>query len=159
MSTRQFSDQQRAILKIVQKNIPDSLTPFADIAEKVGVGEEEVLRLLREMKSEGSIRRFGASIKHQKAGFTHNAMVAWIITEENVDSAGEEAAKHPMISHCYYRPSSAEDWPYEFYTMIHGREPDDYKQVIETLRASTCLREFAVLESIRELKKTSMTYF
>ena len=43
--------------------------------------------------------------------------------------------------------------------MIHGREPDDYKQVIETLRASTCLREFAVLESIRELKKTSMTYF
>ena len=159
MSTRQFSDQERAILKIVQKNLPDSLTPYADIAASVGVSEEEVINLLKRMKEDGSIRRFGASIKHQKAGFAHNAMVAWIVSKENVDSAGEEAARHPMISHCYYRPSTARDWPYEFYTMIHGREPDDYKQVVQALQASTCLEEFAVLESLRELKKTSMTYF
>lgn len=156
---RTFSEQERAILRIAQKNLPDSLTPYTDIAQRVGVDEETVLRLLRDMAEEGSIRRFGASIKHQKAGFTHNAMVAWIVSEEEADSAGKAAAGHPLISHCYYRPSPAQDWPYELYTMIHGRHPDEYKDVIEHLRATTSLAEFAVLESLRELKKISMTYF
>jgi DNA-binding Lrp family transcriptional regulator len=158
-SVRVFSEQDRAILRIAQKNLPDSLTPYADLAAAVGTDESTVLRLLREMVREGSIRRFGASLKHQKAGFTHNAMVAWIVSEEEVDAAGKAAAELPLISHCYYRPSSAKDWPYELYTMIHGRHPDEYKEVIEHLRATTSLREFAVLESIRELKKVSMTYF
>ena len=156
---RQFTEKEREILRIVQKNLPDSLTPYADIARSVGVEESEVLNLLRGMAEDGSIRRFGASLKHQKAGFAHNAMVAWIVKPEDADAAGEEAARHPLISHCYYRPSSAPDWPYELYTMIHGRHPDEYKEVIASLRATTVLREFAVLESLREMKKTSMTYF
>jgi len=156
---RIFSEQERAILRIVQKNLPDSLTPYADIAVAVGTDENTVLRLLREMAQEGAIRRFGASLKHQKAGFTHNAMVAWVVSEEEADAAGKAAAEHSLISHCYYRPSSDAGWPYELYTMIHGRHPDEYKEVVEYLQAATSLREFAVLESIRELKKISMTYF
>ena len=76
MSTA-FTDTERAILRIVQFQLPDTLTPYADIAREVGTDEETVLNLLRRMKEDGSIRRFGASIKHQKTGWTHNAMVAW----------------------------------------------------------------------------------
>ena len=158
-SPRRFTDTEREILRIVQKNLPDTLTPYADIAAQVGVDERTVLDLLREMTEDGSIRRFGASLKHQKAGFTHNAMVAWVILPEEADAAGKKAAEHPLISHCYYRPSSAPDWPYELYTMIHGRDPDEYKTVIAELRATTTLSTYAVLESLKELKKTSMTYF
>ena len=157
--SRQFTPAEQAVLRIVQDNLPDSLTPYADIAEKAGMTEAQVLELLGSLKESGAIRRFGASIKHQKTGWTHNAMVAWIVKPEEADAAGEEAALHPLISHCYYRPSSAPDWPYELYTMIHGRHPDEYKEVIASLRATTVLREFAVLESLREMKKTSMTYF
>lgn len=156
---RTFSDQERAILRIVQKNLPDSPTPYADIASGVGVDEATVLALLRELRDQGAIRRFGASLKHQKAGFSHNAMVAWIVAGEDVDEIGRQAAEHSLISHCYYRPSSAPDWPYEFYTMIHGRSPDEYKDVIAFLIRSTALKDYAVLESLKELKKTSMTYF
>jgi DNA-binding Lrp family transcriptional regulator len=159
MTVREFTEKERAVLRIAQKNIPDSLTPYADIAAMTGTTEDEVLALLRSMTEDGSIRRFGASLKHQKAGYSHNAMVAWIVREEEVDAIGEAAAKHPLISHCYHRPSSAPDWPYELYTMIHGRHPDEYKEVIEHLIRTAPLREFTVLESLRELKKTSMTYF
>ena len=79
---REFTDKERAVLRIVQKNLPDSLTPYADIAEAVGLTEAEVLNLLRSLKEEGAIRRFGASLKHQKAGWTHNAMVAWKVRRE-----------------------------------------------------------------------------
>ena len=155
----QFSPVEYAILRIVQKNLPDSLTPYADIAREVGATEEEVLALLRRMKDQGAIRRFGASLKHQKAGFTHNAMVAWKVNPDEVDAIGEQASKHSLISHCYFRPSPATDWPYELYTMIHGRHEDEYKEVIAELQQTTPLTEFAVLESIREMKKTSMVYF
>lgn len=156
---RVFSEKERAILRIVQKNIPDSLTPYADIAEMTGTSEEEVLALLSDLTEQGAIRRFGVSLKHQKAGFTHNAMVAWIATPDIADECGQIAAKHPMISHCYYRPSPVADWPYELYTMIHGKSDADYREVIEQLLETTPLKEYAVLQSIRELKKTSMTYF
>ncbi len=159
MSPREFSENERRVLRIVQKNLPDSLTPFADIAAQTDMSEEAVLELLRSMKEDGSIRRFGASLKHQKAGFSHNAMVAWKVLPENVDAAGAFAAGHSLISHCYYRPSSTPDWPYELYTMIHGHSPDEYKNVIAYLLEHTPLREYAVLASLRELKKISMTYF
>lgn len=155
-----FTETERKILKIVQKNLPDSATPYADIASSVGVSEGEVLSLLREMKNDGSIRRFGASIKHQRAGFSHNAMVAWVVKDASqADEAAEAVMRHSLISHCYYRPSSAADWPYEFFTMIHGRHETEYEEVIEYLIKNTSLREYAVLESLRELKKISMTYF
>ena len=85
MSTA-FTDTERAILRIVQFQLPDTLTPYADIAREVGTDEETVLNLLRRMKEDGSIRRFGASIKHQKTGWTHNAMVAWIVDEADSDA-------------------------------------------------------------------------
>ena len=161
--SRQYSDfteTERKILGIVQKNLPDSLTPYADMAEAAGASEEEVLALLRGMKEDGSIRRFGASIKHQRAGFSHNAMVAWKVKDQaQADAASKVAIKHNMISHCYFRPSSAPDWPYEFFTMIHGRAKDEYLEVVEFLKANTSLDEYAVLESLKELKKISPTYF
>ncbi len=155
----EFNTKEKAILKIVQTNIPDSLTPYADIAKEVGVSEEEVLNLLSNLVENKTVRRFGASIKHQKTGYDSNAMVAWIISDDLIDEIGAEAAKHRNISHCYHRPSSAPDWPYTLFTMIHGRSMQECLDVIEELRNTTKLEKYAILESIKELKKTSMLYF
>ena len=154
-----FTDTEQAILRIVQRNLPDSATPYADIAQQVGCSEEDVMALLRRLRDEGAIRRFGASIKHQKTGWSHNAMVAWKIDDALIDQCGEHAAKHTNISHCYHRPSTAPDWPYTLFTMIHGRSEAECLQVVEQLRRETVLSEYAILESLKELKKTSMTYF
>lgn len=154
-----FSEHEQAILRIVQDNLPDSLTPYADIAQAAGCTEEEVLALLRGLKEDGTIRRFGASVRHQRAGWTHNVMVAWKIDPELVEEAGTRAAEHPRVSHAYYRPSSAPDWPYTLYTMIHGRSGQDCLDAVEELRRDTPLKTCAMLESLKELKKISMTYF
>lgn len=155
-----FTPTERAVLRIAQKNIPDTLTPFSDMAQEAGCTEREVLNLLLELKDSGAIRRFGASIKHQRAGFAHNAMVAWKVKgREEADRAGAIAATHPLISHCYYRPSCAPDWPYALFTMIHGRHETEYMDVIDFIMQNTCLHDYAVLHSLQELKKISMTYF
>jgi DNA-binding Lrp family transcriptional regulator len=154
-----FTETERAVLRIVQRDLPDSLTPFADIAEQTGMSEEDVIALLRGMKEGGAISQFGASVKHQKAGYTHNAMVAWKITPEHVDGAGKAAAKNKNVSHCYYRPSDAPDWPYTLYTMVHGRTKEECEAAIAELSAIPHMTEPATLSSLKELKKISMTYF
>ncbi len=154
-----FTEKEEAILRIVQKNLPDTATPYADIAQSVGCTEQEVLALLQKLKDDGAIRRFGASIKHQKTGWNCNAMVAWQVSEAEAEKFGPVAAEHPNISHCYFRPSSAEDWPYTLYTMTHGRTEEECQQTIADVQKSTGMQKFAVLDSIQEFKKTSMTYF
>ena len=154
-----FTPQEEAVLRIVQADLPDSLTPYADMAAQCGLTEDEVLALLSRLRESGAIRRFGASIRHQRTGWKHNAMVAWAVAPEDVDACGAIAAKHPNISHSYYRPSSAPDWPYTFYTMIHGKSDQQCRDVVEELIATSPLRDYAMLRTVRELKKISMTYF
>ncbi|WP_022655254.1 siroheme decarboxylase subunit beta [uncultured Desulfovibrio sp.] len=157
--SHQFSEAERAVLRIVQADLPDTLTPYADMAREAGISEAEVLELLTRLKASGVIRRFGASIKHQKTGWTHNAMVAWKADEAAVDACGRIAAEHGHISHVYYRPSSAQDWPYTLYTMVHGRSEAECLGVVNDLLRSWPLREYAILRSLKELKKISMAYF
>ena len=149
----EFTEKEQAVLRIAQKSIPDSLTPYADMAAAAGLTEEEVLTLLSRLKESGAIRRFGASIKHQRTGWTHNAMVAWVVSPDVVDEVGRKASEHPRISHCYYRPSPYPAWPYTFYTMIHGKSEQDCLDVVEELRRTTSLETCEVLESLKELKK------
>ncbi|MDR2825631.1 MAG: Lrp/AsnC family transcriptional regulator [Deltaproteobacteria bacterium] len=155
-----FTETERNILRIVQEDLPESLTPYADIAKIAGTDEDFVLNLLRRLKDTGSIRRFGASIKHQRAGYSHNAMIAWTAHDlAEAEQAGAIAATHPLISHCYYRPSIAPDWPYNMFTMTHGRHKDQYLEVIDFILQNTTLKTYAVLRSLKELKKISMLYF
>lgn len=155
----EFSETEKTILRLVQSDLPDSKTPYADIARAAGTDEGTVLELLRRLKEDGAIRRFGASIRHQRAGFGHNIMLAWVAEPDQAEAAGPAAAAHPQVSHCYYRPTSTPDWPYSMYTMVHGRDKNECREVIDYILANTPLREFAALTSLKELKKISMTYF
>jgi DNA-binding Lrp family transcriptional regulator len=153
-----LSDLDKEILKRVQGTLPDSATPYADIAAAVGTDEGHVVDLLSRMIETGEIRRFGATLKHQKAGFGANVMVAWYVPEEDVDRIGAVMAKRPEISHCYHRINCL-DWPYNLYTMIHGRSQDACRAVVESLCRETGLDDYAMLFSLKELKKVSMRYF
>ncbi len=154
----ELTDLDREILKRVQDNLPDTATPYADIAAAVGTTEEHVVDLLSRMVDSGEIRRFGATLKHQKAGYGANVMVAWFVPEEDVDRVGAIMAKRQEISHCYHRVTCL-DWPYNLYTMIHGRSPEDCQAVVAAVSAETGLDDYAMLFSLKELKKVSMRYF
>ncbi len=153
-----LSPADREILRMAQTDLPDGPAPFAEMAAKAGVSEEHVLDLLRRMKDSGEIRRFGATLRHQKAGYSANAMVAWRVPADNVDEIGEKMAARPEISHCYIRVTTPE-WTYNLYTMVHAKSPEDCRRVINDLAAYSGLDDYDVLLSRKELKKTSMQYF
>jgi len=158
MTAPQFTEIERSILALAQGTLPDSATPFADIAEQAGTDEGTVLELLRRMKENGQIRRFGATLRHQQAGYGSNAMVAWYVEEDKMQAMGERMAARTEISHCYHR-RTREGWPFNMYTMIHGRSREDCLRVVAEISRETGLDRYDVLFSNEELKKTSMKYF
>ncbi len=159
MDPEQLTEQEKQVLRIVQSDLPDSEVPFAQIARETGLEEQRVLDLLRRFKEKGYIRRFGATLRHQQAGYGHNAMVAWYVeSEEDVPRVGEIMAQRSEITHCYERASCL-DWPYNLYTMIHGRNREDCIRVVQELARETGVQDYEMLFSYEELKKTSMQYF
>ena len=156
---RTFTAQEQAVLRIVQNQLPDSAEPFAEIATQTGLQEAEVLTLLNELTADGTIRRFGATLRHYKTEWQSNAMVAWKADREMAEKAGKRLSCFSRISHCYYRPSPYPDWPYTLYTMIHGHSDEECQHVVQQIIAETNLREYSILDTIQELKKISMTYF
>ena len=106
----------------------------------------------------GIIRRFGATLRHQEAGFKANAMIAWKAPEGTIGEMGKTLARFREVSHCYHRAPKG-DWPYNLYAMVHGGSRDECREIAERMSSATGLTEYAVLFSEKEFKKTSMEYF
>ena len=147
-----LSDSDRARIRVACTDIPHTLTPFKDW----GVSCEE----LRDDLAQKRMRRFGAILRHQEAGFAYNAMVCFGLDErrETKDERGWALAKKPYVSHCYERPVF-EGFPYSLYAMMHARSAEDLECYIKDAAASIGNPEYVVLHSVKELKKTSFRFF
>jgi DNA-binding Lrp family transcriptional regulator len=106
------------------------------------------------------MRRFSAVLHHRKAGFSANAMGVWAARGSDADilAAGEAMARFKSVSHCYRRPTYP-DWPFNLFTMIHGRTAEDCEAVLAEISRETGITEFSVLYSTKEFKKTRVEYF
>lgn len=132
--------------------------PFFPLAERLGVSQRKVLGLARRLKREGTIRRFGATLRHRNSGFEANAMAVWQVPSGRVEEVGRTIAAFREVTHCYQRPSQA-DWPYNLYTMIHGPTEEHCRQVAQKISEAVQVEHYRLLFSLRELKKTTMRYF
>jgi DNA-binding Lrp family transcriptional regulator len=143
------------ILIATQDGIPLTGSPFRDIAQRLGLSEEEVVERIRLMKEKGMIRRFGASIGHRDIGILANAMCIWNVPEERVEDVGRIMASFPEVTHCYERPRRPE-WEYNLFTMVHSYTREDCEQVAARISKSTGIKDYRLLFSEREFKKTGV---
>jgi len=149
---------EKKIISLIQGDIAITQHPYLGIAEKLGISEEILLNTLKDLCKRGVIRRFGATIRHQKSGFKANAMTAWKVEENRIDDVGEKMASFKEVSHCYRRDPS-DEWPYNLYTMIHARDEESCRQTAHRMSEAASVDTYKLLFSRRELKKTSMKYF
>ena len=143
--SKPMAGADRARIRIACDDIPHTLTPFKDW----GVSCDE----LREDLALKRMRRFGAILRHQEAGFAYNAMVCF-----NAANGGDILAQKPYISHCYERPAF-EGFPYTLYAMMHAQSTEELDRQIKEAAESIGNPDYVVLHSVRELKKSSFRFF
>lgn len=146
------------IIQFLQEDLPLVSNPFAQLAGELDLSEAELLLRMQRLQENGIIRRWGAILRHQKAGYGCNAMVAWKVDAEKADQAGAIMADRKEISHCYLR-EVPDDFHYQLFTMIHARDEKELLNTIGLLSNLTEIDDYAVLRSVREFKKVSMRYF
>jgi len=142
------------LLKVAQDGLSLTNRPYQTWGEVLGISEEEVIDRLQALEREGVVRRFAATIGHRALGIVANAMIAWIVPPERVVAAGELFAAADEVTHCYERTTAA-DWPYNLYTMVHSRSRDDCLRIAEQLSRQSGISDYSVLFSEREYKKIS----
>ena len=153
-----LNELEKKVIAAIQGDIPICERPYRELAERIGLSEETLLETLAELRRRDLIRRFGATLRHQKSGYAANAMGAWQVDEARVEEVGRIMAACRQISHCYRRNPTA-TWPYNLYTMIHAESEDACWEIARGLASQARVDTFTLLFSRRELKKTSMTYF
>ncbi len=166
-----MDEKTKKILKIAAGNLTITERPFDAWAKQAGVTSKEFIKIIRENLSKklpygsmassmniGYLRRFGAVLSHTKSGLVVNAMVAWSVPTGSEDKTGKAMATFSEVSHCYLRETD-KSWPYNIYTMIHADSKEGLKKTIDRISEKTGILDFKVLETVRELKKTSPNYF
>ena len=153
-----LTELEKRIIDSIQDDIAITERPYLEIAKELGVSENTLLEKLKDLCDRGVIRRFGATIRHQKSGFDANAMIAWMVAEDRIDEVGQKMASFKAVSHCYRR-NPTDDWPYNLYTMIHARDEESCREIARKLSTQASVDNYTLLFSRKELKKTSMRYF
>lgn len=150
--------KEKKVIRALQDGLPLVERPFQVLAAKAGLPEEEFLAAVRYLCQQGYIRRFGATLQHQISGYPANAMIAWRVDEEKVEKAGRMMASSDRVTHCYQR-QTAPGWPYNVYTMIHGRSEPECQALAKEITEKTGVTDYQILFSEKELKRTSIKYF
>lgn len=153
-----LTELEKKIIASIQGDIAVTERPFLEISQRLNVSEETLLETLKSLCERGVIRRFGATLRHQKSGFEANAMVAWRVDEERIDRVGKVLAAFKEVSHCYRRDPT-DGWPYNLYTMVHAGDEEACKATARKMSRKASVDTYTLLFSRRELKKTSMKYF
>ena len=69
-----MTELEKKIVSAIQGDMPITERPYRRIAESLDMSEDEFLTALSGLCEKGVVRRFGATLRHQRSGFEANAM-------------------------------------------------------------------------------------
>jgi DNA-binding Lrp family transcriptional regulator len=153
-----LTDIEKKIIACIQQDMPVTERPYLQMADRLGISEDTLLGTLRRLCDLGVIRRFGATLRHQRTGYRANAMAAWRVPENRIGEVGAVMASFRQVSHCYRRNPTPQ-WPYNLYTMIHADDEPACRDTARAMALAAAVDDYVLLFSREELKKTSMIYF
>lgn len=153
-----LTDLDKTIISRLQGDLPLQPDPFDAVAAEIGIPTDELIEKIKTYIDAGVMRRFSTILRHHKAGYNANAMCGWAVPAEKVEEVGSIMAAFREASHVYLRPTYP-DWPYNLFTMLHGKSPEELEKVAAEISKATGITDYKLLYSTREFKKTSMKYF
>ncbi|MFB6299812.1 MAG: Lrp/AsnC family transcriptional regulator [Halobacteriales archaeon] len=154
-----LTDLEARLLLEIQDGFPLTETPYRDIAAALDVQLSDVLATIERLQADGCIKRIGCIVNHIVTGFDSNCMVVWDVPDEELDDRGLAVGRLPSVTLCYHRPRRPEhDWPYNLFTMIHGRESAAVDAQIDELASEYLPFDHERLYSTATLKQTGAQY-
>lgn len=122
-----------ALLHLLQEGLPLCSRPYAILAETLGCSETLLAERLTFLQEDNQLRRSGLIIRHRPLGFKANAMVVWNFPDASLQQLAGQLAAQACVTLCYERPRRLPDWPYNLFTMIHGRNEEQVRKQLQQI--------------------------
>ena len=160
VGARTLSQTDQDLIAALQDGLPLVKQPYREIADRLGMTEQEVIRRIVGLVDSGIFKRFGVVVRHHELGYRANGMVVWDVPDERVALIGTMLAKQPEVRLCYRRPRQLPDWPYNLFCMIHGRDPEKVLAILSRISSDLDLDKYQreVLFSTHRYKQRGARY-
>ena len=125
----ELSTFDKALLNVLQGNLPICSHPFAALAEELGTDESTVLERIRALKEEGYLRRIGTFFDSGRLGY-RGTLVALRVDPEHMEPVAEAINHYPGATHNYEREGRYNLW----FTLL-SPDTDHERRVLEEVRS------------------------
>ena len=129
----------RAILNEIQSHFPLVPRPYAEMGQRVGATEEEVLTRVKNMHDAGIIRRIGANFTSRKLGYT-STLCAARVPPGKLEQFADVVNHYPGVTHNYLRKHRYNVW----FTLI-AESPERLADILEEIRRASGVDEILSL--------------
>ena len=104
-----MDEYDKELLNLMQEGLPLCERPFLDLAQRLGLGEEDVISRVRSMKEGDIIRRIGGIFDSAAMGFA-GTLCALSVPDGMVEEAASAINRHDGVTHNYLRDDKYNIW-------------------------------------------------
>jgi len=142
----QIDKIDKIILNRIQSDFPITSRPYLVISKELGLSEDDVLRRIKKLKANGTIRRIGGNFVPEKLGFI-STLCAARVPKDKLDSFAKAVNKYPGVTHNYERNNHFNVW----FTFI-APSMEEIKENLKKISASTGIKTIINLPATQVFK-------
>ena len=123
----------RKIINALQGGFPVSETPFAEVAARLDMTEDDLIARLRRLCDEGQLSRFGPMYNAERLGGAVT-LAAMAVPAERTEAVAAQVNAHPEVAHNYAREHDFNMW-----FVVAAEQPRRIPVVLAEIAAETGL--------------------
>ncbi|GKU25239.1 AsnC family transcriptional regulator [Clostridium folliculivorans] len=134
------------LLNLMQNEVPIDKRPFKILGEQLSLTEDEVLKRVNRLKSEGIIRRIGGIFNSKKIGYI-STLCAAKVPENEIEEVASLINQYDEVTHNYIREADYNMW----FTVITDSH-ESLNNILQEIQIKTALKDIISLPSIKLFK-------
>jgi len=139
--TQRLGLMDRRLLEIAQNEFPLTLRPWASIANKLGITEEEVLQRISKLCNKGIIRKVGPALDPGLIGLRASTLIAMRVPRNKIQKVARLISNYEEVSHFHQR-----EHEYNFWFTLTTKNEVELKRITEEITRETRIGEDDMLD-------------
>ena len=128
-----MDETDRRIINALQGGFPICDRPFRVAAERLGLGEDELIARIEALVAHGTLSRFGPLLNAERMGGAVT-LAALSAPAERFDEIAALVNAHPEVAHNYERNHALNMW-----FVVAAEQPERIAEVLAAIAAETKL--------------------
>ncbi|MBR6014333.1 MAG: Lrp/AsnC family transcriptional regulator [Selenomonadaceae bacterium] len=143
---RELTTFEKSLLNFLQKSIPIDSRPFARIAEELNTDEKTVIEKLRELSSEGYLRRIGTFFDSDKLGY-QGILAALQVEPSEIENVAKFVNSYSGTTHNYEREGKFNLW----FTLL-SKDDEQESKILSEIEKCHGVKKMLRLKATRKYK-------